>query len=109
MFETLDKLVAAGLGALTMTREKAEEMFDEAVRRGQEQRGNQRQFVEDMMDSASKARTRLEEVIAEQVRAALVALNVPTRDDLARIEAKLDLLLARQPMTPAGDVTSGCP
>jgi hypothetical protein len=34
MFETLDKLMLAGLGALTMTRERAEKLFDEYVSQG---------------------------------------------------------------------------
>jgi polyhydroxyalkanoate synthesis regulator phasin len=34
MFETLDKLMLAGLGAVSMTRERAEEIFDEYVSRG---------------------------------------------------------------------------
>jgi len=28
MFETLDKLLLAGLGAMSMTKEKAEQIFD---------------------------------------------------------------------------------
>ena len=93
MFETLDKLVAAGFGALTMTREKAEQLFDDAVKRGQQRRDDQKKFVDDMMDSATRARNGLEELIAKQLRATLVSLNLPSRDDLARVEAKLDTLL----------------
>lgn len=93
MFETLDKMVMAGLGAVTMTREKAQEIFDEAVRRGQEKQANNEKFVHDVMDSAQRARMSLEELIARQVRQTMQSLNMPTRDDLARIEAKIDQLL----------------
>ena len=34
MFETIDKLFLAGLGTLSMTRERAEKIFDEYVNRG---------------------------------------------------------------------------
>ena len=93
MFETFDKLMAAGFGALTMTREKAEQLFDDAVKRGRQRPGDQKKFVDDMMDSASRARAGLEELVAKQVHATLVSLNLPSREDLARIEAKLDTLL----------------
>ena len=39
MFETLDKILLASLGAVSMTREKAEKIFDEYVARGQDERG----------------------------------------------------------------------
>ena len=35
MFETLDKMMLAGLGALSMTRERAEKLFDEYVKKGE--------------------------------------------------------------------------
>jgi len=35
MFESIDKIFMAGLGAMSMTREKAEQIFDEYVKRGQ--------------------------------------------------------------------------
>ena len=94
MFETLDKIVAAGLGALSMTRERAEELFDEAVARGKEVQANREKFVTQMVDSAKQARTNLEEAVRKQVHAAMTGLNLPTREDLQRIEAKLDQLLA---------------
>lgn len=53
MFETLDRLMLAGLGALTMTREKAETMFDEYVSKGQTVRETRTGFVKDVMDMPS--------------------------------------------------------
>ncbi|MCL2700276.1 MAG: phasin family protein [Phycisphaerae bacterium] len=93
MFETLDKMMSAGFGALTMTREKAEQLFDDAVKRGRQQRGDQKKFVDDVMDSATRARNNLEEMIDKQIRSTLASLNLPSREDLARVEAKLDALL----------------
>ncbi|MHC4143474.1 MAG: hypothetical protein ACYSUD_01715 [Planctomycetota bacterium] len=34
MFETLDKMMLAGLGAISMTRERADKIFDEYVNKG---------------------------------------------------------------------------
>lgn len=95
MFETFDKIRLAGVGAFSMTRQRAEDLFDEMVKRGEAERVNKKNFVEDLMDTAAKAKQDLETVIAKQLQEAMVKLNLPTRADLARIEAKLDELLKK--------------
>jgi polyhydroxyalkanoate synthesis regulator phasin len=96
MFETLDKLMLAGLGAMSMTREKAEEIFDEYVEKGKAQRTNKDSFVRDLMDRAEKSRKEMEKTIHDQVEKALVNQPIATKDDIKRLETKLDLLLAKR-------------
>ena len=95
MFETLDKLMMAGLGAMSMTRERAEEIFDEYVEKGKAERKNKDSFVKDMMDRAEKSRKEMEKVITEQVEKALSSQPLATKDDVKRIEDKLDKLLKK--------------
>jgi polyhydroxyalkanoate synthesis regulator phasin len=109
MFETLDKIMLAGLGALSMTRERAEKMFDEYVGRGRVERDARTGFVKEMMDSAEKTRLELERLVSEQVHQAMKTLQVATQEDIQRverematkadtlrIELKLDQLLAKE-------------
>jgi poly(hydroxyalkanoate) granule-associated protein len=95
MFETFDKIMLAGLGALSMTREKAEKIFDEYVGRGQVEKEKRSGFIKEMVDSAEKTRNELEKLVSEQVNKAAEQLNIPTREDLKRIEEKLDQLLKK--------------
>ena len=95
MLESLDRLLLAGLGALSMTRERAEQIFDGYVRRGQVEKERRTGFVREMVEMAEKSRQDFENLITRQVREAVDKLNLPTRDDLARIEAKLDAVLAQ--------------
>lgn len=108
MFETLDKLMLAGLGALSMTRERADKIFDEYVNRGQAERQTRSGFVKEVMDSAERTRSELQKLVAEQTRQTMKGLQVATQDDIqrievgmatkadiARIEMKLDQLLGR--------------
>lgn len=95
MFETLDKLMMAGMGAMSMTKEKAEEIFDEYVEKGKVQKENRSGFVKDVMDQADKAKADLEKTISEQVEKALGKQPLATKEDIKRIEDKLDQLLAR--------------
>ena len=95
MFETLDKLMLAGLGAMSMTKEKAEAIFDEYVEKGKAQKEHRAGFVQDIMDQADKVKRDTEKVISEQIEKALSKQPLATKEDLKRIEDKLDLLLAK--------------
>jgi len=96
MFETLDKVMLAGLGLLSMTRERAEKIFDEYAARGQAERGSRSGFVKELMEHAEKARKDLEKMISDQVAKAVGALNLATKDDVAKVEKKLDKLLKQE-------------
>ncbi len=95
MFETLDKMMLAGLGALSMTRERAEQMFDEYVSKGKTERDNRTGFVKEVMDSADRTRSELEKMISKQVQETVTTLHLATQEDVQRIEQKLDQLLAQ--------------
>jgi len=92
MFETLDKMMLAGLGAISMTSERAEKIFDEYVSRGKIEKESRTGFVKAIMDEADKNRAELEKLIAKQIKETVEHLNLPTRDDLQRLEQKIDKL-----------------
>lgn len=98
MFETMNKLMLAGLGALSMTRERAEKIFDEYVQRGEAAKVDREGFISDLLDSAERAREDFERVIRKQLREAVDEMNLATREDIAILRAKLDELLARETM-----------
>ncbi len=95
MFETLDKLMLAGLGALTMTRERAETLFDEYVSKGEAARDARSGFVKEVMDNAERTRTEFQRLVGGQGRQTITNLHLATKDDLLRIELKIDQLLAK--------------
>ncbi len=95
MFEALDKIMLAGLGAMSMTREKAESIFDEYVEKGKAQKEQRAGFVREVMEHAEKAKGDMEKVISEQVEKAMAKQPLATKDDVKRLEAKLDQLLAK--------------
>ncbi len=95
MFETLDKMMLAGLGAVSMTRERAEQMFDEYVSKGRAERENRSGFVKEVMDSADRTRNELERIVSQQVKETVSSLQLASQEDVQRIEQKLDQLLAK--------------
>jgi polyhydroxyalkanoate synthesis regulator phasin len=56
MFETLDKMFLAGLGAVSMTKEKAEQIFDDYVKKGEAQRETKTGFVKNCWNSRKEPR-----------------------------------------------------
>jgi polyhydroxyalkanoate synthesis regulator phasin len=96
MFETLDKMMLAGLGAISMTRERAEKIFDEYVSRGKLEKESRTGFIKEILDAADRNRQELEKLIASQVRDTMEHLNMPTKDDIQRLEQKIDELLNRE-------------
>ncbi|MBP7052299.1 MAG: phasin family protein [Phycisphaerae bacterium] len=95
MFETFDKLMMAGLGALTMTRERAEKMFDEYVNKGQAMKETRSGFVKDVMDGAERTKAELQKLVGDQVRQTVNGLHLASKEDVERLERKLDELLTK--------------
>lgn len=93
MLETMNKLMLAGIGAIEMTREMAEQILDDLAKRGQAAGAGRSAAVQDLMDSAQARRNEFREFISRQVRDAIGRLNLASRDDIARLESKLDKLL----------------
>jgi polyhydroxyalkanoate synthesis regulator phasin len=95
MFETLDKVFLAGLGAMSMTKEKAEQIFDEYVKKGAVERDQKGGFVKEILETAEKTRADMEKMVAEQVKKAIASIPLATKEDLKRVEQKLDQILAK--------------
>ncbi len=96
MFENMEKVMMAGLGAISMTKEKAEKMFDEYVKRGEAARESKEGFVSELMEYAEKNRRQLEEIIGRQLKKSMETMDIPTKSDLDRLEKKVDRLLKQQ-------------
>ncbi len=92
MFETLDKLMLAGIGALSMTKEKAEQIFDEAVKKGSAEKEHKSGFVKELLDNAEKARKDIEKLVSDQIHKTLSQMPLADKDDIKRLEHKIDQL-----------------
>ena len=96
MFDAIDRMMMAGLGAMSMTRERAEKIFDEYVKRGRAEKASKTGFVREMMDMADSTRADFEKMVSEQVDKAVGKAGVARHEDVERIEKKLDELLSRE-------------
>ncbi|MDD5459384.1 MAG: hypothetical protein PHF37_08340 [Phycisphaerae bacterium] len=95
MFDTIEKMMLAGLGAMSMTKERAEKIFDEYVSRGQVEKDKKAGFVHEMLDAAERTRTDLETIISKQVKETVKKLDLAAKEDIAKLEAKIDKLIKK--------------
>ncbi len=95
MKELVRKAFALGWGALALTREAAEKLVDELVKKGEMGREEARELVNDLLERGKKEREEVQKVIRQEMERVLGELKLPSRDDLSRLEEKIDRLLQR--------------
>ncbi len=93
--ELLEQSVLMGLGAISMTRETAQNLVEEMVKRGQAQREEASEMVEQLLKRGEKERNSLRQLVRDEVQAVLKELNLPTQADIEALHQKLDTILAK--------------
>ncbi|MBO8130256.1 MAG: hypothetical protein H0Z29_01915 [Candidatus Marinimicrobia bacterium] len=88
MISALKKLYLAGLGAITLTKEKAEELVDELVKKGQVKAEEKKSFVENILKAAEEKRKETQEFIKKEIQKVLKSMEIPTKKDVENIVKK---------------------
>ena len=96
MFDLFKKGVLMGLGAVTITKEKAEQIVDELVKKGELAKDKRSQAVQDLLKKAEEQEKILIDKVSSEVNKAIVKLGIPTKKDLERLEKKIDDLKKQQ-------------
>jgi polyhydroxyalkanoate synthesis regulator phasin len=96
----VDKILLATIGAMFMTRERAEEIFDEYLHRWQVEKGSRDAFLDDLVARSQEAHAELEDLLTRHVKEVADKLNLVTRDDLTRLEEKIDRIEAARGVEP---------
>lgn len=96
----MEQSLLMGLGAVSLTRETAQNLVDEMVKRGQAQREEAGDMVEQLVQRGEKQRNALRQLIRDEVQEVLRELQLPTHADMKAIEQKLDAILQKLETTP---------
>ncbi len=89
---TPDTLVKMGLGAMMIAKEKAEEMIEEAIQRGEVSKEEGEKALKSFKEKAEEKSQELEKRIKEEVHEQLKELGVATKEDLASIRREITAL-----------------
>lgn len=92
MFDLFKKGVLMGLGAITITNEKAEQLVDELIKKGELSKDEPSKAIQDLLKKAEEQEKLLIDKVNAEVNNAIVKLGVPTKKDLERLEKKIDEL-----------------
>jgi polyhydroxyalkanoate synthesis regulator phasin len=85
----MKKMIYFGLGALTLTRERAEKVFSEMVEKGEMNRDEAKQWVEDVIKRGEEEKTEFRAVIRKEMEEIRSDFPLVTKADLEAIEARL--------------------
>jgi polyhydroxyalkanoate synthesis regulator phasin len=94
--EIIDRILLASIGAMFLTRERAEEIFDDYLQKWEAEKAVRGTMVEDLIKRSQEAHKELEKILADHVREIARKLNLANNEDLARIENKINRLLEAQ-------------
>jgi polyhydroxyalkanoate synthesis regulator phasin len=89
MLDALKKTLLAGIGLGLMTRDKVEEIAREIADSAQLSADKGQQFVDEAVARAQKGRAEFDARVQSMLDEAVRRAKLTTRDDLARLEARI--------------------
>lgn len=92
MHDLFNKTFYFGLGALTITKEKAEEIAETWVKKGEVSRDEAKSWVDEFVEKGEKEKQVLEETINTELNNIINEANLATKEDIARLEEKIEEL-----------------
>jgi len=90
MDDYMRKIGLLGLGIAALTKEKAEEIIEELVEKGELSEAEGSALAKDLLKKSETQRSALEKKIEAEVKKAAGKLNLATKDDIKRLEKKID-------------------
>ena len=89
MIELVKKAMFTGVGALSLTKEKVEEIVGEFVKKGNLSEQEGERLVEEMLNRSEESKKELKQQVDNAVHAALAKLDIATKSDIAELKTQL--------------------
>ena len=89
MLEILKKTVLTGIGLAALTGEKIEELARDLAKAGNLSEREGRELVTELLKKSEQARKDLEKQVDQMVARGLKKLDIPTRQEVSRLERKI--------------------
>jgi polyhydroxyalkanoate synthesis regulator phasin len=93
--DIIRKAVLLGIGIISLTKDKAEEMVDELIKRGEIASTEKFQTVDKLLKEADRQQKEIERKIAGTVQKIIADMGLPTRRDLEEITEMLKKIEAK--------------
>ena len=92
MRELMERGLLVGIGAMTLTREKAEAFVDELIIRGQARRGEAGGLVDKLVEQGEEERDELRKLVRSEIESSVARMKLATRKDLEVLSQKIEEL-----------------
>ena len=96
MDNLIKKLTYAGLGFVSLGRQKAQEMANEIAEKTNLSEEEGKKLVDDLSEESEKLREDLNETVKEQVDKTLKKLEIPTREEVDDLKRRINRLEKEQ-------------
>lgn len=88
MTSLLEKGFLAGLGLLSMTREKAQKIVEELTHEGEVQKSEMKEWVDQLSDRGEEERQALRKLIRDEMKKVLDEVGFATKEDIQKLLEK---------------------
>lgn len=95
MESLFEKAFLAGLGLLDLTREKAEKIVEELVKKGEVAKEKQPEFVKRLLERTEKGRKEIEKIVEDATTKVMKKIDIPSRSDIEKLTKKIEELKKR--------------
>ena len=103
MFELLEKAVLTGLGALSLTQKKAEEILTELKDKYKLSEEEGKVFLDRLQGIAKEGRERVGEIAETEVKKVIERVGLVSRDEFDQLRKRVDELEKRLPEVEPGE------
>jgi len=86
----LEKGFLAGIGLLSMTREKAQKVIEELTHEGEVQKNEVKQWVDQLSDRGEEERQALRKLVRDEMKKVLDEMGLATKEDIQKLLGKQD-------------------
>jgi polyhydroxyalkanoate synthesis regulator phasin len=84
----LNKGFLAGIGLLSMTREKAQKLVDELSQQGELQANEAKGWADQLVQRGEEERQTVRKLVRQEVKKALSEMGMATKEDVQKVAAK---------------------
>ncbi len=95
MFDLIKKTLLTGVGLAVLTKEKVEELGKDLVSQAKLSENEGKEFVDSLLKQSETARKDFETRINSAVQKAISGLNLASKEEVAKLSAKVEELSAR--------------
>jgi len=86
----IEKIILAGLGVLSVTKENTEKIVEELVKKGTIAKEEQPDLVRELLKKGNTIRKEIEDIIEKSITDILDKMNIPTKSDINTIMERIE-------------------